>query len=427
MKLSREQFINRLRESVEAEALCVEPEQLAAHQVGNRIAALVCFPDTAAQIATVLRICADAEAKVVPWGGGTAMQVGNLPPQVDLVISTKRLNRLIEHDHANLTVTVQSGATVAMLQSALAGQKQFLPFDPPLPDSSTIGGVISANLNGPKRYSRGGVRDLVIGLKAVLGSGEQIKAGGKVVKNVAGYDLCKLFTGSLGTLAMLAEATLRLAPIPEESATAVAAGSSTELLELAHALKASTLLPSAVFLTKGAIKPTWLLAASFEGFDASVARQLSEFASLAQRSALEIQTYRSRAEGDIWRVIADLPLKSDRLIYRMTVPPSSFAPVLSEVENLLGRADPLISADLGIGTVWIVVPADSANVTHFGKLISLAQQHQGHAILFAAPPEIKIGVDVWGPAPPSISLMREIKNRFDPKAILNPGRFIGAM
>jgi len=426
MNLSRPQLVSRFRDVFEADLLRAEPEALAAHSIAGKPPALVCSPETAEQVSTALLICAAAQAAVVPWGGGTAMAVGNPPRDVDVIISTKRLNRIIEHDHANLTVTAQSGAVVSALQSALAAHEQFLPFDPPFLDRSTIGGVIAANLNGPRRGSLGSVRDLVIGVKAVLSSGEQIKAGGKVVKNVAGYDMCKLFTGSLGTLGLIIEATLRVAPLAEESATAVARGNATELLELAQKLDQAKLLPSAVFLTKGAVEPNWLLAARFEGFGPSVARQVSAFDSLAQRTRLEIEIRGARSDREFWRALADLPLQANRLIYRMTVPPASIKLALNEVEKLFPNLLAL-SADVKIGTLWIVLPANGGGSSHFEKVLSLAQGHQGHAILFAAPAEEKIGIDVWGPSPPTIGLMREIKSRFDPREILNPGRLIGGI
>jgi glycolate oxidase FAD binding subunit len=375
-----------------------------------------------------LRICAEADASVVPWGGGTAMAIGNPPLRLDLVISTIRMNRVLEHDHANLTATVQSGITLNMLQTVLASQKQFLSFNPPYPERSTIGGIVAANLNGPKRSSHGSVRDLVIGLKVVLGGGEQIKAGGKVVKNVAGYDLCKLFTGSLGSLGILTEATVRVAPIPEESATGVARGTLVQAAQLASELADSKLLPSALVLGHDSMDPSWQLAVCFEGFGETVTRQLGELDSLAQRNGMAIEIHRAETEQRVWREIGDLPLKAERLIYRVTVPRSSVAPVLGAVQSsLIGAAEPAFSADVAMGTIWIVTPANKTSAGHFAELISLAQQHLGHAVMFAAPTELKLGIDVWGPSPPTLKLMREIKQKFDPKGILNPGRFVGSL
>ena len=163
---------------------------------------------------------------MTPWGGGTAMRIGNLPDRVGIIIELSKLNRVVEHDHANLTATMQSGITLAASQKFTAAERQFVPFDAPYPERSTIGGIVAANLNGARRGCYGSVRDLVIGMKVALPTGEQIKAGGKVVKNVAGYDMCKLFVGSLGTLGIITEVTMRMTPIPETAATVAVSGRS---------------------------------------------------------------------------------------------------------------------------------------------------------------------------------------------------------
>lgn len=428
MKISCEQLAQRLQAALGADALSAEPHELALHRVAGTLPGLICLPHSAEQVAAALRICAESEASVAPWGGGTAMAIGNPPRRLDLVISTIRLNRLIEHDHANLTATVQSGISLARLQTALGTQRQFSPFHPPFPERSTIGGIVAANLNGPKRSSYGNVRDLVIGMKVVLGNGEQIKAGGKVVKNVAGYDLCKLFTGSLGSLGILTEATVRVAPIPEQSATGMARGTLAQASQLAHELTNSRLLPTAVFLRGTPPDQSWNLAVSFEGFGETVGRQIRELNTLAKQNGMVLEAHRAETEQRVWREIGDLPLQADRLIYRVTVPRSSVAPVLSAVRSsLIGAAEPALSADVATGTIWIIAPANKTSAGHFAELISLARQHHGHAVLFTAPPQLNHGVEVWGPAPPTIALMRDIKQRFDPHGILNPGRFIGGV
>jgi glycolate oxidase FAD binding subunit len=173
---------------------------------------------------------------------------------------------------------------------------------------------------------------------------------------------------------------------------------------------------------------SWQLAVCFEGFGETVGRQTSELDSLAKRNDMAIETHRAETEQRVWRDIGDLPLKAERLIYRVTVPRSSVAPVLGAVQSLLvGAAEPALNADVAMGTIWIVMPANKTSVGHFAKLIQLAQQHHGHAVMFSAPPELKLGVEVWGPSPPTISLMRDIKQRFDPHGILNPGRFVGGL
>ncbi|MBM2805662.1 MAG: FAD-binding oxidoreductase [Deltaproteobacteria bacterium] len=428
MKITHEQLAQQLQAALGTDAVNAQANFRASHIVDGITPVLVCAPHSAEQIAAILRICSEAETSVVPWGGGTAMALGNPPRQADVVVKTTSLNRVIEHDHANLTATVQSGITLNSLQNALAPQKQFAPFDPPFAERSTVGGVVAANLNGPRRASYGGVRDLIIGMKVVLASGEQIKAGGKVVKNVAGYDMCKLFTGSLGTLGIITEVTLRVAPMPESNATVVVTGSLTQASQLTKELAASNLLPTAVFLANDFTDHSWWLSVGFEGFEATVARQLNDVALVAQRLGMNPEQFRAEKHQRVWQEARDFPLQPNRLIYRVTVPRASVMEIVNVVKSWRNDGqNPMIVVDMVMGTVWIAQKANVESAGEFPKLIALTQQRRGHAVMFAAPSELKSAIDVWGPAPPALSLMREIKQQFDPKGILNPGRFIGAL
>jgi len=428
MKITADQLTRQLESELGAAAVSAEPGALAAHAVDGKVPALVCAPAAPEQLAAALGICSEAEAAVIPWGGGTAMAIGNPPRRADVIVKTHQLDRIIDHDHANLTVTVQSGIALTTLQAALAPQKQFAPFDAPLPERSTLGGIVAANLNGPRRSSWGSVRDLVIGMKVVLASGEQIKAGGKVVKNVAGYDMCKLFTGSLGSLGIITELTVRVAPVPERSATGVAWGSFEQAEKLAGETTNSRLLPAAVFLRNNAVEQHWRLAVSFEGFTETVARQLRELNSLAQRLGMRSETLGADNQQPVWQELRDSPLAAGQLVFRMTVPRKSLAQLIRALEiSPSGAPAPAIVADMAMGTIWIVGAANQTFAGDFSQLISLAQQQRGHAVMFASPAELKQGVEVWGPAPPALALMREIKQKFDPMGLLNPGRFIGGL
>ena len=407
---------------------------LAGHNVDGREPALLCFPVNPEQVAAALRLCSEANATITPWGGGTAMAIGNPTRQVDIVIGLERLNLLVEHDQANLTATVQSGHRLAALQEVLARHNQFLPFDPPAPARATVGGVVATNLNGPRRSYYGSVRDLVIGMKIVLASGEQIKAGGKVVKNVAGYDMCKLFVGSLGTLGIITEVTLRMAPIPETAATLIASGTLPKVQQFANELSRSKLLPSAVLLLNAqASKATdlaqsdWQVAVWCEGFEETVARHLRDAPALAQRIGLATAILHEDDHRRFWDKMRDFPLQAG-LVYRVTVPRASTAEVIQTVHNW-STADfrPEIVSDTAMGIVWISLEVNDLAAQWFAKLIAEARAHRGHAIMLAAPTHLKRGIDVWGPAPPTLSLMREIKRQFDPKGLLNPGRFVGGI
>ncbi len=434
MNLSQAQLAARLESALGAGAVLREASILAAHCVDGKQPTLVCAPQDAEQIAALLRLCAEARAALVPWGGGTAMAIGNTPKALDIVVTLHRLNDILEHDHANLTATVQSGITMTVLQQSLARENQFLPIDPPHPTSATIGVIVAANINGPRRLGYGSVRDLVIGMKLVLASGEQIKAGGKVVKNVAGYDMCKLFVGSLGTLGIISEVTVRMAPLPESAATLVAAGPLSSALQFASELAHSPLLPAGLsILNPSAAQAVGIEAASssaavwFEGFDESLARQLGDGAALAHRHGLKTDLLRGPFHLRLWTEIGDFPLSRDRLIYRIIVPRGLLAQVMNTLAEQAGDFQSRMIGEAGSGSLWLSLAATDEAARWFGKLVTMAADQRGHAVMFAAPARIKAGVDVWGQAPPGFAIMREIKQQFDPQARLSPGRFVGGL
>lgn len=435
MKLDADRLAGRLAVELGANAVSNEPGLLASRAVDEKEPALICFPENGGQVSAALRICMESAAAVTPWGGGTAMRIGNLPRQVDVIVDLAKLNRVIEHDQANLTATVQSGITLAALQRTLASQKQFLPFDPPYSERSTVGGIVAANLNGPRRSCYGSVRDLVIGMKVALATGEHVKSGGKVVKNVAGYDMCKLFVGSMGTLGIITEVTLRMAPSPETAATFTGFGNLPQLIELAAELAHSTLLPAAVVISNRQAsaggemaRSGWKLAVWCEGFQETVARHISDIGSMAERIGVSSETSEDASHEKFWDEVRDFPLHAGRLVYRVTVPRASVAEILTTVQGW-ESADfsPALVGDPAAGVLWIAAAANQPAAARFATLTSLAAQHRGYAIMFAAPDALKKDVDVWGPTPPAFFLMREIKQRFDPKGLLNSGRFAGGL
>lgn len=432
MKSTVDQLAQRLGAELGADAVVTEQSVLASHAVDGVKPALVCSPAAAEQIAAALRFCAEAEAAVIPWGGGTAIGIGNPPRRADVALRMGRINHLVEHDDANLTATVGAGMPLTDMQEIVARRQQFVPFDPPLPARATIGGIVAANLNGPRRSCYGSVRDLVIGMKVALASGELIKAGGKVVKNVAGYDMCKLFVGSLGTLGIITEVTLRVAPIPETVATVAAAGPLPKVLEFVDDLSRSPLLPAAVALMNsgalGAGQIDWRAAIRCEGFAETVARHTNDVLAMAQRHGLGVENLHDSAGAQLWDRVRDFPLQTGRVVYRVTVPRASVAQSIRAIQDGNGSEfQPQILSDAPTGTLWVAEPERRTSPQQFADLLSLAQRCGGHAVMLAAPPDLKGDIDVWGPPPNTLALMRAIKNQFDPKAVLNPGRFVGGL
>jgi len=206
--------LNRLESIVGADGL-LPPEPAGAFAVDGLTPQAAVAPASYEQVAEVMGYAHAEELAVIPWGGGAHIHTGNVPARYDIALSLSRLNAVVEHEPADLTTTVQAGMTLSELQGRLGAAGQLLPLDPPGGERATIGGILAANASGPWRHAFGSARDMTIGLRVVTAEGRITRAGGRVVKNVAGYDLCKLYVGSLGTLGVIVEATFKLAPLPQ--------------------------------------------------------------------------------------------------------------------------------------------------------------------------------------------------------------------
>jgi glycolate oxidase FAD binding subunit len=421
--ITHDGLTQRLQATLGSSAVTADPAVLDAHRIDGVRAHVVLIPDSAGQINAALRLCSEAKATVIPWGGGTAMSVGNRPRRADVIMNLSKVARVIDHDPANLTVSAQCGMTLSDLRTALASERQTLPIDAPLPARATLGGTVAASINGPRRACYGSVRDLVTGMKVVLVNGESIKAGGKVVKNVAGYDLCKLFVGSLGTLGIISEVTLRLAPACESAATIIGNGSLAEARRFVEELWPSSLLPAAVCLLKDAEQRHWRVAIWCEGFTESVERHLGDLGSMATASGMTCHVLRAANHDDFWQKLSDASAEPNRVVYRVILPRAELFDFIARSQDW--RADTV--GDFASGTVWLSLPAMKSSIARFREIESMARHRRGHAVLFAAPASLKGAVNVWGPSPATLPLMRDIKRQFDPDELLNPGRFIGSL
>ncbi len=397
---------------------------------------LVVRPADAEQLGAVLRACGEAGAAVVPWGSGTAIDVGNVPKAADVVLLTDRLSRVVDHDHSNLTVTAQAGITLDAIGRALAGHRQFLPLEPPRADVATAGGTAAVNLSGPRRMLYGGVRDLVIGLRAVQADGTPIKWGGKTVKNVAGYDMCKLFVGSMGTLGVLTELTFKVFPLPETSRTLAIWGTDLAAIgTLATNVLASPLLPAAVTIMNtpaGAAagapagRHTTGLMIRVEGFEAAVARHERDLKDWAAAAGMEAQALTGDGEASAWRSIRDFGWDGGAAAIRLSTPPARVPAVLERLQAVLPAGSGLVS-HAGSGVTWVRLEPSAASPGVLSALKEQAGHHQGHLLQARLPRALKADGDVWFPNPQALDLMRGLKQAFDPHHILNPGRFVAGL
>jgi glycolate oxidase FAD binding subunit len=367
-------------------------------------------PSSVAEAAQVMAALARERKRVAFVGGGTELELGAWPERIDAVVRTRALRRIVEYQPADMVIVAEAGVTLAELQGAAREHRQRLALDPPWADRATIGGIVATGAFGPRRARYGAVRDLIIGVQLVRADGSVARGGGKVVKNVAGFDLPKVACGSLGTLGLVSSATFRLHPLPEASATVVVPGlSAAEVVEATSRLRAAQLEPVATVALRG---PSGCdLAVCFEGFGKGVEQQVAKLRELAPSA---------RAAGDEW-ARHDEVRTGGPLRIKVASLPTHFP----EVDRLV--------APLGLRFAWYpmlgVGFASGPSVEQAAALIADARaelvRRGGSVVVQCAPPELRI--DPWGPAPASLPVMQRLKSNFDPDRRLNPGRFVGGL
>jgi glycolate oxidase FAD binding subunit len=362
-------------------------------------ARFVAAPASTEEAAEVLTAAAQDDLAVVVRGGGTKLDWGMPPRRLDLIVDTGRLTGVVEHAAGDLIVVVRAGTPVEGLD--LAGQQ--LALDTPLP-GATIGGTVAVSTSGPRRQLYGTARDLLIGMTVVRPDGRIAHAGGKVVKNVAGYDLGKLFTGSYGTLGLITECAFRLHPRPPATALVLRTAPAAEVGTLLAAVRAEQVVPSAVEIDAPADGPV-TLAVLVEGTAAGVRDRAARLEKvLGGQATDEFPAWWGRYP---W----------DQVGMKLTVPLSHVPDLLSCGAALRGSA--------GTGVLYADVPVEQSP-TLVERLRAAAVRAGGHAVVLTAPQPVRDIVDMWGPVA-GLALMRRVKDRFDPGHRFAPGRFVGGI
>lgn len=365
-------------------------------------------PATVEEVAGVLREASAQGRTVVPVGGRSKTGWAAPPTSLDLLLDLTRLDRVVEHTAGDLVVVAEAGVRLADLQSSVARAGQQLALDPPEP-GATLGGLVSANASGPRRLRYGTVRDLLIGVTVVLADGTTAKAGGKVVKNVAGYDLGKLLTGAHGSLGVVVSTTWRLHPLPPATGVVVVpVRDAAEAGRLALRLVHSTLTPSATELRRAGGQLE--LAVLFESIPASVEAQTA--------ATVELLGAGARAELPSW--FGTRPGGPEDLVLRLAYEPAALPAVLDALPDAAE-----VTASTGTGVAYAAVPAEG--VAGLSALRRALAPYDGSAVVLHAAAEVRAGLDHWGPVPDSFSLMQRVKDRFDPGRLLSPGRLLGGM
>ena len=381
----------------------------------------VVSPATTAEVATVLRAASEHSLIAEPTGGSTKLSWGT-PVAAQLRLDTRRIAGIHEHVWQDMTATVAAGTTWAAMQQALAQHHQRVALDPLFADRATVGGIIATNDSGVLRRRYGSLRDLVLGMTIVLADGTIARSGGKVVKNVAGYDLPKLLTGSFGTLGIITEVTFRLHAVPTHTSNWIARSASINTLaDLMHTLTADTSLSLEAMQ----------LCNEDSGFALDV--QLATAAEALSAQEQQLQRLRtdcawSAADSNIWSAREHLFANPQSTVLKITTLPSKLAALVGGIALL--NTQPGVSAHCTAEPTGIVTAALTASAAQLTEILTdlrdRLRAHGGSAVILQRG-ALPNSIDPWGDPPAAIELMRAIKREFDPQRLLNPGRFVGGI
>jgi glycolate oxidase FAD binding subunit len=392
-------------------------------------------PASAAELGECVRSAAASGQAVYPLGGGTALGLGLPPTRPGFAVSTARLDRVIDYPARDMTVTVQAGITLARLAELLAAENQRLPVDVPNAERATLGGAMAVNASGPRRYGLGTLRDYVIGISVVNDEGHEVKAGGRVVKNVAGYDLCKLHVGALGTLGVITQVTLKLRPRPEGHALLTlgcAAAAVGPLLDTLHRSRTRPvcleLLNAAAARAIGGLPDSpWVIVVGFEDNREAVSWQVQQLIKeVAAGHGVAVTVLADKAAGPLGSALVEFAAwPGARLTFKANVLPSAVADFCTQAADLPDGL--LLQAHAGSGVVIGHAGADLTPERAAAMLkgrLATATAARGNLIVTRCPPAWKAALPVWGAPRGDAGLMRRVKDALDPRGLFNPGRFV---
>jgi glycolate oxidase FAD binding subunit len=442
-KVSTEHILHRLREMFGEDRARVFVAD--SFRVADEPQRVVAFPHSIEELSEMLKLAADEHWRVIPAGAGTWLTMGNVPVSFHLAISTARLNRVIEYEPADLTATVEAGCTLSAFNQLAAQHRQWIPLDPFGDSGATLGGIVATASSGPLRCAYGTPRDWLIGIRVVHANGGVTRAGGKVVKNVAGYDLCKLYTGSFGSLAVIAEMSFKMRATPTSDKTMVfyagataGAAEAERLCALTLRITDSDVQPSAMEL----IAPTnnhalpidpkrFALVLRFLNEAETIESQIAD----AARIGCDFE-HALLSESDaktFWRVYHDSETDEQwDFSLRLNALPADLDAVIKDVNQLLPQAT--LRAHAASGVVRVLAGEDlfeglqiKRRPKFIAELRKMMQVRGGQLLVLRAPEKIKDQLDTWGDVGATAHLMRDLKQRFDPQSLFSPGRFVAGI
>ncbi len=377
---------------------------------------------------------------IVPSGSGSKMNIGYAPSRKGIVLGTKNLNKVIDYPARDMTVTVQAGILIKDLKEMLGKENQRLPIDDPYPANSSLGGLLATNTSGPRRFGWGTLRDYVIGISILNDEGVETKAGGRVVKNVAGYDFCKLHTGALGTLGIISQVTLKVRPNPEASAFLLLTLNLANVESVLDRIHNTKTRPVAVeLLNKTALQHPLFkhLAVTadygiFIGFEHSAEAVKWQTETLANELAdvpnSKLEIINAPSDSALWQALGEFQaarISGCPLTFKANIPSAKVASWCALATETIPGV--LLQAHAGSGIVFGHIPEGISQQVAFNSIDMLLQKavrYQGNLVLPYCLPEWKASFPVWGQIRPDVKVMRKVKESLDPKALFNPGRFV---
>jgi glycolate oxidase FAD binding subunit len=405
----------------------VGPQNLRTATVGDSVYGVqpqfVAEPENEEQLASLLTCASEVGIAVIPRGGGTKLDWGNPPNRAEVILSTERLDRILEHAWADLTVTVQAGCSVQKLQNTLAQHGQRLACDCLWPDRSTIGGLLSTNDGGALRLRFGALRDLIIGVTLALPDGTLASSGGKVVKNVAGYDLPKLATGALGTLGVITRAVFRVHPLPHTTRTlSFSAENFQAMQQHVLSIQDSKLAHTALQIRcRSGRQPS--VDILFEATRAGISAQESQLRSMLGSARVE------EVADSVWHAREELWSSADNaVILKTSILPADIAKLAHDLERIVnsqGLGWQMVAQATGLGTLRLEGEVNRLS----GDVEQLRAKVEGYdgSLMILHRPTTFASLDAWGNPGDALPLMRAVKQQLDPKGTLNPGRFVGGI
>lgn len=443
---------SRIAQNSAALKIISEEPTLAAYEIDLKLPSAAIFPTSSSEVAEALKFAAAENLAVVPCGARTKLSVGAIPSRYDVALDVSGMNRVLAYEPRDLTLGVEPGTRFSLLAAVLAREKQFIPLDPPFAESATIGGIIAADSVSPLRQRFGGPRDFVLGMEFVTGYGGQSKSGGRVVKNVTGYDLHKPLIGSLGTLAVITRINFKTFPIPErEAGFVLTTRDFAAAYEFCRAIFESPLEPATLSVMSGdvlsdivdhrrpaapATSGEWSVFATAAGNEAVVARHRRDFFAIAARiQGAQISEVSRELCGEINLRFREFPRYAKNsgvsaIVVRIACLRSALPTTIEQVTHIIRRSEiPASIVVHAFGLIYLSLQPEAAHsaelaVSVVNSIFAAMHDPVANARIESAPVDLKQRVSIWGPRRDDSELMSRVKRVFDPENILSPGRFV---